>query len=582
MTGGLEKEDRARTAPEKDCRTSEVQSSDSNVAAEASVLGSHTGSIAPDGTLARDYARGSILKVLERDVLLTRVTTGPDGRVLVATQPWDRYWGPIKALGLRGATRCLEALQCIWRSHVADGFTQGRRRELCFRYFVVLDFLLGECEARPGCPLRRAALWRALAFECFGIVPAGSDEPVAAGTSTLRNPCYLLAKLKAPDALDATEYLPLVTAPGGGEPRLFYHYRRHKLSVSSDSSVLLYACAHRSERQESFRALASLQRQIGSGLDPRAAERATRIARHVIGPYLRGVVSCRGEEPQSPVDVELVDIGAGSGVLAACLCRQAKGVLDSEGVPSRFRVWMVDLSLADPVRFFAARKQRSSVDCLTAVATDYRSWLDGEHPLPRRNGIRIALLSCLFNNLSEVKTGRIATRRIARDTGGGPVARLWRDSLPTRCLAPDGPGPESLTMSSSPVWVASERALLQPSLLPYLRALDQVSTADPGVQEHHGDADSIVMPLRRLDPECLRTRKGASVLGKLLEHCSLVIVQDVDLTPTMLQTHGEQLRTQKTAAVDVTKTLGLKRHYAYALGNTSDRALRCLKGRALW
>ena len=254
-----------------------------------------------------------------------------------------------------------------------------------------------------------------------------------------------------------TEGLPLVTTGDGKPSGLFYHYRQHRLCVDSENSILLYLSADLGARGESFRAINALEQQISLGTDPRGDERALRIAERVVIPYLT-----HGPELQSPrsgavVDIELVDVGSGSGILSSRLCQQVRRSLANRGTASRFRVWMVDLTLSDPSRFFGGRQLRSSVDCVAVVGSDYRRWLATKERLARAGGVRIGLVSRFFNNLSDFSVHSARIEKLGDSVGRRGIDPEWSGCLPTRCLGPDGRGPEALDVSNARVWLDAGR-----------------------------------------------------------------------------------------------------------------------------
>ena len=55
-----------------------------------------------------------------------------------------------------------------------------------------------------------------------------------------------------------------------------------------------------------------------------------------------------------------------------------------------------------------------------------------------------------------------------------------------------------------------------------------------------------------------------------------MIVQDADLRPQDLITHRECIRLSDTGALDMTKALGLRGHYSYALFRQDDSGLAFL------
>lgn len=371
---------------------------------------------APAESLLRARVRGILLATLEKETLLTRLRVAPEGRVLIETTEWGPYWEPLRDLDHQGMEDALEALYFAWSNYIASRFASSFRQKFCFRYFRLLNILLSICTPSLARPLWDHALQRVLGFECFQIVPATpGSEALAAGTSTLRNPCYLLAKLKAPNALDDAQFLPIITVAGLEKSGLFYCYRQYRLSQDSPMSLLLYVGVSETTRAPSFKLLNSLISGVSAAIDPRTRARAQRLCQWVVRPIIEGE---RRPESQT-LTVEIVDVGAGSGSLAACLCRQVQGLGVSMGLRLRFRLWSVDLDLSDPVRFLRDKRVRSFVDSLMFAGDDYRDWLSELQPLPSKHGLRLALVSKLFNNLSCFSVRRVFPQEVHPT----PVAR---------------------------------------------------------------------------------------------------------------------------------------------------------------
>lgn len=177
-----------------------------------------------------------------------------------------------------------------------------------------------------------------LGFECAGIVADGSGRPVAAATTTLRNPCYLLAKLKHESALGDPQFLPLVTLPSTTSFGCFYHYRQHKLSTDSGLSLLLYLNPRDSR---CFPVVNALEGRISAGADPRADERAARIADGIVMPYLRGTSAFGDGASGDVTEIEVVDLGSGSGILVAKLCRMMRRACVRDDEQLRVRAYLL-------------------------------------------------------------------------------------------------------------------------------------------------------------------------------------------------------------------------------------------------
>ena len=181
--------------------------------------------------------------------------------------------------------------------------------------------------------------------------------------------------------------------------------------------------------------------------------------------------------------------------------------------------------------------------------------------MPRSSGLRIGLVSKLFNNLSWFSICAVRTDVLPSSVVDSILFERGKH-LPIYCLAPDGPGPEALTVSNSRVDLAQGRTFAQASLSEYYQALRLASGANG---EDEAPADVMFLPLRALDPECLVALDEASVLGRLLEHCDYLIVEDADLRPEDLVQHLRRFSLRRLAACDMTKAMGLTGNYAYVL-----------------
>lgn len=188
---------------------------------------------------SRVVARGRLLRVFEQLEVPIRVEVA-GGLLTAHSVPWGAFWRPVLDLESPEIRKGVGALREVWLTYIRSRFCRSAAREYCCRYFILLGRLVELCRSIPAGAQRRTALQTMLGFECLGIVPEGSDRPVAAATTTLRNPCYLLAKLKHESALDDPQFLPLVTVPSATSFDCFYHYRQHKLSTDSGLSLLLY------------------------------------------------------------------------------------------------------------------------------------------------------------------------------------------------------------------------------------------------------------------------------------------------------------------------------------------------------
>jgi hypothetical protein len=370
----------------------------------------------------------------------------------------------------------------------------------------------------------------------------------------MRNPCYLLAKLKMPDALDDFQFLLIVTVTGTKKPELFYHYRQYTLSLDSSASLMFYPAVSEKKRSASFRLINSLAGGVSYGVDPRTRERAKRIYQGIIRPVLETnrLIDSRAHS------LELVDVGAGSGGLASAICRQ----IHNAGFKSKFRLWFVDLEPADPARFFGDKESRKIVDSLLYLGDDYRSWLGREQPLPAPDGLRIALISRLFNNLSRFSihhfnksSSNLLFEKMAIPLGSNT-------HLPHSCLAPGGKGADALVTSNTRLALADGRTFAQASLSDYYRGMYIISRQESTAEM---PKEGFFLPVRTFNPDCLVTSGGKSVLSCLVDHCDCVIIEDADLRPQDLVEHMKAYSLHSITIHDMTKSLGLTGNRAYVV-----------------
>jgi hypothetical protein len=427
--------------------------------------------LAPMESLVRVHGRGLLLSILEKETILTRIRVFKDGRFTVETKDWDSYWQPLHELNHRELEDVVGALHLAWREYLRSGFNPLLRQEFCFRYFSLLDVMLSVCTESDAW-LR--VLQTTLGFECFGIAASTSDsEMLGAGTCTLRNPCYLLAKLKMPDVLNDPQFLPIITAVNNDKPKLFYHYRQYTVSPDSAISLLFYPAVSMEKRVASFRLLNSLIGGVSYGIDPRTRERAQRLYHGIIRPIIEANNGIEAEV----TPLEFIDVGAGSGGLTASICRQILKM----GLKPKFRLWFVDLEPSDPARFFRAKSLRAFIDSLTFLGDDYRSWLSRSQPLPPANDLRIALVSKLFNNLSDFSTCRLSKEESILFLNRMGVPSDLEAYRPSICLAPSGGGVESLAISNTRALLREERTFAQISLSDFYQGMYTMSRPkEPG------------------------------------------------------------------------------------------------------
>lgn len=68
----------------------------------------------------------------------------------------------------------------------------------------------------------------------------------------------------------------------------------------------------------------------------------------------------------------------------------------------------------------------------------------------------------------------------------------------------------------------------------------------------------------------------------MLANRSIVVVEDADMRPRDLLDHLETFSLTRIAAVDMTKKMGLRKAFSYAVLNSDDPGVFSLDGQRLW
>jgi hypothetical protein len=267
-----------------------------------------SGSIA---SIARIYGRGLLLSCLEKELILTKIQVINNKRFSIEALEWDSYWTPLSELGINEIENQLDKLHSAWRNYIHSGFNPSLQRSFCYCYFALLDTLSSSFQ--KGDHIGINALQVILGFECFGITNASTEEVLGAATCSLRNPCYLLAKLKMPTALNDAQFLPIITVPGTEKPELFTHYRQYTISRDSSIAVLLYPIGTEDKRSLSFELLNTVAGILRYGSDPWTNERANLIYKGVI----KHLIQTANSTNTRIFPLEFFDVGAGSGSLVS-------------------------------------------------------------------------------------------------------------------------------------------------------------------------------------------------------------------------------------------------------------------------
>ncbi len=93
--------------------------------------------------------------------------------------------------------------------------------------------------------------------------------------------------------------------------------------------------------------------------------------------------------------------------------------------------------------------------------------------------------------------------------------------------------------------------------------------------------DTAWLPVRVFDQECLIAADGSSVLERLAQQCSCVIVEDQDMRPEDVLRHLRRFSLYDLAVLDMTQTMGLVTNYSYLMWFTTEPAPP-VEGERIW
>jgi len=303
--------------------------------------------------LYREYIKGELKKILLSEDILVEILVDWYGHPTFVKQTWHRYWEPVTPLLSSVGLNILENLRKSRRRYILERFSRQATIRYCFHYFCLLDEVLCRPKNAYNQKTISVLLRRVLAFENFGIRWADGSRGLCCGTSTIRNPCYLLAKIKQPQASDDPKFLAIITAPdipNSDEAALFYHYRQYKIDDEFGISLLLYPAVALSQRANSFTLIESFVSGFSDKSDPRTKQRSQILADLAISPFLSRLFPKTGADFAQ--EVSFVDIGSGNGALASNIWQRILKTKSQIAQDCKLACSMVGLRVQDPLRHF--------------------------------------------------------------------------------------------------------------------------------------------------------------------------------------------------------------------------------------
>lgn len=487
--------------------------------------------------------RLDIQHVLRSGALIQSLTVDEAGHIDIRACDWDAYWGDA-ACQDNQLRPWLDHLHTVRKQYLDDDYRLDRAIPYCKSYFELLRNLL-------RWPDKHDALRALIGLESFGIGWSGCEGFHAAGTISIRNPVYLLAKLREPKAYEDAKFLPIICPqpPASGENAAwFYYYRQIKIQSGPDASLLIYPSVDQPRRSDSFRCIEALSSALRFKPDPRSRQRGERIADWAVAPFLHSQRSI----PPGRSEVSFIDLGGGSGALLAEVCKR----LVKEHGPvlgeRKFSWSIVDVSPQDASRRTQSRELRPYMSYLEYLPADLARWLMEESQDGQRK-YNLALVSRLLNNLSRIEIESSSDPDVIAKLSAVRKRPASGVIHPADCLSEPSPDCRSLVASNARVRLHGGTAFRQASLSDYFQALHRISHASQEAGE-----STVYFPVRRFNEEALILPDDSSMLDRLCQLAGMVVIEDVDLRAEVLIDHLKNRGLDHLAASDATDRLRMQ------------------------
>lgn len=530
-------------------------------------------------SLYQEYVRGQIKKILLSEEILVNVLVDWYGQPIFDKQNWEEYWASARSQLSSTGLQILDDLKVARRQYIASEFSHETMIKYCFRYFCLLEEVLRALKNTNNKDVISTLLRRVLGFENFTIRWADGSNGLACGTSTIRNPCYLLAKIKQPQSYDDPKFLAIITGPNiTDEECLFYHYRQYKIDNEFGISLLLYPAIAFSQRATSFTLIESLTSGFSGKSDPRSKQRSETLAELAISPFISGMFS--EANPDSAQEVSFVDIGSGNGALASNIWRQMLKTQPYIAQNCKLACSMVGLRVQNPLRHFNKGSLRGSISYLDYSQADYLQWIQEQKATKGSFKFDVALICRLLNNLSTFELNSSNNWRVIHKLGEEGLSKadwLNRRFEPHNCLSPDNLSTKYIFLKNSNVLLKTGKSFRHLSLSNYYKGLQLLHNKDA---LNDNDTNSIYFPIRQFNPSCLQLSAGNSILEKLCNLAKLVVIEDVDLTKKILIEHLIEHNLESIAVSHVNRHNRINSAQVFCLCNAEFEDF--LPGKRIW
>ncbi len=474
--------------------------------------------------LEREYIKANLVKAFVSKEIVAAIEIDWHGRIEIKKQSWDSYWNISEALLERDSFLYFEKAR---GAYFDSGFRLDCLSEYCYRYFTLLSKWLNNRNDSYVLEL----LCKLLSLENFAIRWHGNKSGIAAGTTSHKNPGYLLAHLGKNSSNEDPKYLPIIMLKSSSDNKLFYHYRQYRISNDPDFSIFMYPAASLDDRGESFTLIESFVNGFSRKSDPRSKPRAQMLAESAIHPFLKSSLANDNNENR---DVNITDIGGGSGIMLRHIWEH---ILDKDR--SAKDNWYLNGSIIgsrvqNPARHFSKGQIRANMSYLDYQQIDYINWIRKQS---ETHQLDVVLMCRLLNNLSlfdiessddEGRVWYISGQQFA------PEIIINKKYNPIHCLNPGNYCPENLVHTNAKTRLSADRSAYRViSLTDYYNAMLTCMGMDTG-------DDFYYYPVRKFNHLSLLNSEGKSIIEKLSKIAKLTLIEDVDLTVNYLAKHIQE------------------------------------------
>jgi hypothetical protein len=471
--------------------------------------------------MMQTFIKVNLVKVFVSSKIITAVEIDWYGRIEIKEQPWDEYWDIKGSLPERDSFLYFEKAR---NAYIESGFKSDYIKEYCYRFFTLLVNWFGHRNELYSQEL----LGKLLSLENFAIRWHSKESGIAAGTTSHRNPAYLLARLGKTSFNEDPKYLPLIMLRCFAGNKLFFHYRQYRISSEPDFSIFTYPAVNLNDRSESFTLIESFVSGFSRKADPRSKQRAQLLAESVIHPFLRSLLINHNNEKH---DVNIVDLGSGSGILL----RNIWGHILNKN-PDAKKDWylkgsLIGLRAHNPARHFSKSSIRGNMTYIDYRQIDYIDWINKQTESFKFD---VVLMCRLLNNISIFDIESSDDEGMLWYISGqknSPEIIINKRYNPVHCLNPKKYCPENLIHTNGRTRLSESCVAYRVlSLTDYYKAM--ASCLGTGINDK-----MFFYPVRKFNGNSLLNSEGDTIIRKLSKISKLIVIEDVDLTANYLVKH---------------------------------------------